>query len=160
MRGRAKLLITFIRNIRVHFVHIMSEPSSVNVGDIVTPDMCIGKMGATGMATGSHLHFEFRDIHGGTVVKKDPRDTYVLVGIYDTEGNLLFMDDEKYYKRFHLIVEWQEDDDILWVYSGDIGVYCIFAKNNEWQKLSDKSEQIVGKPPRRIAKQLASLGLD
>ena len=88
-------------------------------------------------------------------------DTYVLVGIYDTEGNLLFMDDEKYYKRFHLIVEWQEDDDILWVYSGDIGVYCIFAKNNEWQKLShNKSEQIVGKPPRRIARQLASLGLD
>ena len=86
-------------------------------------------------------------------------DTYVQVGVYDTTGNLLFLDDEKYYKRFRLIVEWQEDDDVLWIYSGDIGTYCIFAENNEWQELPANAAQIVGKPPRRIARQLASLRL-
>ena len=83
-------------------------------------------------------------------------DTYVLVGVYDDTGNLLFLDDEKYYKRFAFIVEWQEDDDILWIYSGDIGDYCLIHKNNKWQKVLCDSEQIVGKPPKRIAKKLSS----
>jgi hypothetical protein len=83
-------------------------------------------------------------------------DTYVLVGIYDDAGELLFLDDEKYYKRFAFIVEWQEDDDVLWIYSGDIGDYCLIHKNNKWQKVLRNSEYIVGKPPKRIAKKLSS----
>ncbi len=86
-------------------------------------------------------------------------DTWVRVGLYDTAGNLLFFDDEKYYKRFDLIVEWQEDDDVLWICSGDVGLFCIIHEDGKWQKLPHGSEQIVGKPPRRIAKELSSLGL-
>ena len=82
--------------------------------------------------------------------------TYVLVGIYDMDGNLLFLDDEKYYKRFALIVEWQEDDDTLWLYSGGIGVFYFVFENNEWRKISDKSEKIADNTPRRIAKKLSS----
>jgi peptidoglycan hydrolase-like protein with peptidoglycan-binding domain len=62
-----------------------SIPESLNVGDYVTENDCIGHMGATGRVTGAHLHFEVCDWKvKGTEFLLDPY--YYLTGAKSIQG--------------------------------------------------------------------------
>jgi len=55
------------------------------------------------------------------------------VRIFDGDG-IVYIDPEKYRTRDVLYITWDENKDILWLYSSDIGTYCIFFENGEWVK--------------------------
>ena len=62
-----------------------SIPESLNVGDYVTENDCIGHMGATGRVTGAHLHFEVCDWKvKGTEFLVDPYP--YLIGTKSIQG--------------------------------------------------------------------------
>jgi murein DD-endopeptidase MepM/ murein hydrolase activator NlpD len=53
------------------YAHMIRTPP-VNVGDAVTTGQLIGNVGTTGQSTGTHLHFETRDVAGQPQVDPEP----------------------------------------------------------------------------------------
>jgi murein DD-endopeptidase MepM/ murein hydrolase activator NlpD len=53
------------------YAHMIRTPP-VNVGDAVTTGQLIGNVGTTGQSTGTHLHFETREVAGQPQVDPEP----------------------------------------------------------------------------------------
>lgn len=58
--------------------------------------------------------------------------------ITDKSGTLVFQAEDYFRKRDKFLLDWGEAEDIVWVYSGDIGLYYwqYSEMTNEWQKYS------------------------
>jgi len=51
-----------------------------------------------------------------------------------SDNTVLYTSDEKYYKRFTLFLSWDDNADIVWCYSSDIGTYYWVYENGNWEK--------------------------
>lgn len=49
-------------------------------------------------------------------------------------NTIVFEDNQNYRKRDRFFISWHQNDDILWVYSGDIGLYYFICENNIWKR--------------------------
>ncbi|GMO38501.1 MAG: hypothetical protein Ta2B_18110 [Termitinemataceae bacterium] len=57
--------------------------------------------------------------------------TFYITGIDD---NIVFIEKERYYKRFTFFLCWDDNLDIVWCYSGDMGTYFWTNKDDTWEK--------------------------
>ena len=86
--------------------------------------------------------------------KISPSGSYELILIYDNENyyyyfkilgknnNMVYINEERFYRRHALFICWDEKEDIVWCYSGDIGTYYWINENNEWKKHAYFTENI------------------
>jgi len=54
-----------------------------------------------------------------------------------SENKIVYVDPGKYRMRDRFYITWDENRDILWLYSSDIGTYCLFVEKGEWVKKND-----------------------
>jgi len=55
--------------------------------------------------------------------------------IKDSDGEVVWSDDERYLMSAHPIaVLWQDDDDVLWLMSRDIGNARVMLTDDQWTK--------------------------
>lgn len=99
--GNAVIIDHGVRNpegTRLYTLYGHMEDVAVTIGQAVAQGEVLGRVGATGVALGSHLHFEVRVGDGFSFyATRNPdlylypmEDTAMLVGVVkDTEGNLL-----------------------------------------------------------------------
>jgi hypothetical protein len=49
-------------------------------------------------------------------------------------NNVVYTSTEKYYRRFTFFLCWDDKEDIIWCYSGDIGAYYWINENDSWNQ--------------------------
>jgi hypothetical protein len=68
------------------------------------------------------------------VEKDDNNREYYYFTISSYNNDILYTSDEKYYKRHTLFLLWEDNEDIVWCYSGDIGTFYWIYENGFWEK--------------------------
>ncbi len=64
---------------------------------------------------------------------QDSNGSYLIPTIQTSAGAAAFTD-QKYSARHRLLVMWQAKDDVLWVYSGDVGTSRLEQVGGTWTK--------------------------
>ena len=63
------------------------------------------------------------------IVEEIERTYYVKIF---SNSKIVYVDSEKYRMRDRFHITWDENRDILWIYSSDIGTFCLFIEDGEW----------------------------
>jgi hypothetical protein len=65
------------------------------------------------------------------IVEEIDRSYCVQILSYD---KIIFIDPEKYRMRDRFYITWAENEDVLWLYSSDIGIFGLYPEGGEWVK--------------------------
>jgi hypothetical protein len=68
------------------------------------------------------------------------------------DDKIIYICDEKYYRRHTFFLCWDDREDIVWCYSGDIGSYYWINENDEWKKYTFYGENANNVTPPNILK--------
>lgn len=91
-----------------------------------TPDQALLVEGETRVSSSGQYTSEF-------LVEEIDGKPYVYPVIKDSAGEVVWSDDRRYLMSAHPVgVVWQEDADVLWLLSSDIGTSRVVAEDGKW----------------------------
>lgn len=63
----------------------------------------------------------------------EEKDKNYFIDIYEN-NKLVFSDNQSYRMQDRFYITWHEVNDILWLYSGDIGTFYFCIENGQWKR--------------------------
>ncbi|EOH95934.1 hypothetical protein UAY_03360 [Enterococcus moraviensis ATCC BAA-383] len=113
----------------------------------------------------SHNFEQLKSASGDYIlVQEEKKDKYGVDGysfIIKSTKNLkdVYKDDDDYFsKNSRFLLSWSDDEDIVWVYSGDVGLYywTLNSEDNTWKKqLLSQNTENPPSLPKVFKKELA-----
>jgi len=72
--------------------------------------------------------------------KDVPSEFGFRIRILDKSGNNIYVCDSLFLNRFSNFILWADDEDVLWGYNGDTGIYCWAFEDGRWKKYTALGE--------------------